>query len=280
MNRTGSMGSCVGPAVTTTVRPARSRSRPTALSTARKTSSGSLIRPRPSSPAAREPVAGPTITAPRAASVRRCSWVAGCSYIPVCMAGATTSGHLASSSVDVTMSSARPRARRAITFAVAGATTATSASCARRTCRTRSGSSKTSVRAFRPVRPPPALGSMSASPRPVWLLDALLEALGALVADLAFGDLLEGDGERLVPQPGVLGQRRHEFAAALAELGVVRVDLAGPFGGKGHEAELGVDGREEVVDLRLDHSVGSFRFARAFALVSADFRSGARTVRV
>ena len=55
MNRTGSIGSCVGPAVTSIRTPSRSCRRATARSTARKMSSGSARRPRPSSPAASGP---------------------------------------------------------------------------------------------------------------------------------------------------------------------------------------------------------------------------------
>jgi hypothetical protein len=61
--------------------------------------------------------------------------------MPVCIAGAITSGHVASSNVVDRRSSASPWASFAITFAVAGATTATSASCARRTWRTSPGRS-------------------------------------------------------------------------------------------------------------------------------------------
>ena len=49
--------------------------------------------------------------------------------------------------------------------------------------------------------------------------------LGSLVVDLPFGDLLERDRERLVREAG-LDQRRHELAAAFAELVVVGVDLS------------------------------------------------------
>ncbi len=71
--------------------------------------------------------------------------MAGCSHIPLCMAGARTSGHEASSSVEVNRSSAIPCASFASVFAVAGATTATSASCASRTCGTPPDASHRSV---------------------------------------------------------------------------------------------------------------------------------------
>src|SRR5512141_1791735 len=77
-------------------------------------------------------------------------------------------------------------------------------------------------------------------------------AIGAVGEDLALTDLLEGDRKRLVAQAR-LDERRDELRAALAELVVVRVDLSGPLGRQDHQRVLGVDLREEVVDLRLDH---------------------------
>jgi hypothetical protein len=40
---------------------------------------------------------------------------------------------------------------------------------------------------------------------------------------------------------------------ALAELGEVGIDLAAPLGGDDHEGVLGVDVREQRLDLWLDH---------------------------
>src|SRR5437588_5284295 len=217
--------------------------------------------------------------------------VASFSYIPVCMAGAITMGQRTSSIVDVSKSSAIPNASFAITFAVAGAITTTSASCAMRTCRTLSGSSNTSVRTGLPesaanVASPtnlvaPAVITTCTS-APAWrsllvrmaalyaaippvtprrtrlpdsgdLLDA--DTLGPLEDDLALGDLLHRDRQRLVLQSARLDERRHELAAALAELAVVRVDLARPLRRQDHQRVLGIHplGAEEVVDLRFDH---------------------------
>src|SRR5690606_32191724 len=64
--------------------------------------------------------------------------------------------------------------------------------------------------------------------------------------DLALGDLLEGDRQRLVRVGH--DQRRDVLAEALAELAVVLVDLAGALGGEVDEVELGVHGVHEVVD--------------------------------
>ena len=84
-------------------------------------------------------------TAPRRRSVATFSWVAGCSHISVCMAGAKTTGQRAVSSVLVSRSSARPWAALASMSAVAGATTTRSAPCPMRTCGTSWTSSQTSV---------------------------------------------------------------------------------------------------------------------------------------
>src|SRR5438309_9479822 len=78
------------------------------------------------------------------------------------------------------------------------------------------------------------------------------DLLGALVIDLALGDLLEGDRERLVAEAG-LDERRHELASPLTELVVVRVDFACALGRQDHQGVLGVDGGEQIIDLRFDH---------------------------
>src|SRR5688500_13223975 len=81
---------------------------------------------------------------------------------------------------------------------------------------------------------------------------AVDRVLDALVVDLPLGDLLESERERLVRE-AALHERRHELAAPLAELVVVRVDLAGAFRGQDHQRVLGVNGSEQVVDLWFDH---------------------------
>ena len=81
--------------------------------------------------------------APRRRSSDTFAWVAGCSHISVCMAGAYRTGHLAVSSVAVSRSPAIPAAARAIRSAVAGATRTRSADCPSRTC----GTSATPVQA-------------------------------------------------------------------------------------------------------------------------------------
>jgi hypothetical protein len=103
------------------------------------------MRPVPSSPAASEPCAGPTMRAPRDNSAVTLACVAGCSHIPVCIAGRGRAGSSPRATSTVSRSSAMPCASLAITFAVAGATTAMSASWASRTCRTTPGSSHRSV---------------------------------------------------------------------------------------------------------------------------------------
>ena len=70
------------------------------------------------------------------------------------MAGATTNGHLAATMVVVKGSSAKPKASLAMQWTVAGATTITSAWCARATCSTlySESGSKVSVTTTRCVR--------------------------------------------------------------------------------------------------------------------------------
>ena len=153
MNRTGSRYSRVPPAETTTRSPARScagappcSSRRASRSPARaKISAGSGSRPLPVSAPVRRPSAGSMTTAPRERSVATLAWVAGCSHISVCIAGANTTGQRAVSSVLVSRSSASPWAAFAIRSAVAGATTTSSASWPIRTCGTSWTSAHTSV---------------------------------------------------------------------------------------------------------------------------------------
>ena len=54
------------------------------------------------------PDAGGTTCTPRSVSVATLAWVAGCSHISVCIAGANTTGQRAVSRVLVSRSSARP----------------------------------------------------------------------------------------------------------------------------------------------------------------------------
>ncbi len=90
--------------------------------------------------------------APRRRSVATFSWVAGCSHISVCIAGAKTTGQRAVSSVFVSRSSASPWAALASMSAVAGATTTRSAPWPMRTCGTSWTVSHTSVEAGFPDR--------------------------------------------------------------------------------------------------------------------------------
>ena len=82
---------------------------------------------------------------PRSRRVATFAWVAACSHISVCIAGANTTGHRAVSSVLVSRSSARPCAALASRSAVAGATTTRSADWPIRTCGTSWTFSHTSV---------------------------------------------------------------------------------------------------------------------------------------
>ena len=91
-----------------------------------KISSGSAMRPTPSSPSASSPSAGPTSSTPRARSVATFSCVAGWSHMRVFIAGATSTGPACARTASVSTSSARPCAMRASVFAVSGATTSRS----------------------------------------------------------------------------------------------------------------------------------------------------------
>ncbi len=140
MNRTGSISSRVPPADTTMRRPARSAVKgpmaPRASSLVAAASPGSGRRPGPLSAPVSRPDAGSSTRQPRPRRRATLSWVAGCSHISVCMAGANTTGQRAISRTEVSRSSARPVAARASRSAVAGATKPKSASAPRRTCGT------------------------------------------------------------------------------------------------------------------------------------------------
>ncbi len=71
--------------------------------------------------------AGPTARMPRARRAARFSWVTGFRHMRVFIAGATSTGQVAASTVVVTASSAMPARIRATRSAVAGATTTRSA---------------------------------------------------------------------------------------------------------------------------------------------------------
>ena len=124
MNRTGSIGSRVPPADTTTRTPARSPVRPARrLPSGRRTghaaagrarcptiTDGSASRPAPMSPPASRPSSGGTTVTPRERRTARLCWTAGCSHISVCMAGQTTTGAAVAIRVAVSRSSAKPPA--------------------------------------------------------------------------------------------------------------------------------------------------------------------------
>ncbi len=122
MTRTGSIGSSVGPAVTSTRLPASAFGWNQASISA-TIAAGSIMRPMPTSPQAWSPDAGPAKATPSSCSCRTLRWVAGLSHISTFIAGATISAQRrASTSVD-SRSSARPCATLARKSALAGATT-------------------------------------------------------------------------------------------------------------------------------------------------------------
>ena len=134
--RTGSSGSSVGPAVTSTVSPSRSRGRFSSARTAAAIRSGSARRPGPTMPQARAPSSGSTMVCPRPRKVSRLRRVAGWFHMLVFIAGASTTGPVKARYRVERKSSARPWANFASRSAVAGATTRAWASCATRMCST------------------------------------------------------------------------------------------------------------------------------------------------
>ena len=138
MYRTGSMGSRVGPAVTSSRSPARSRTGASRRRSASTISSTSGNRPLPLWPEARAPVSGSSTVTPRRRNVTTLAATAGWSHMPPSIAGTMSTGARAASSRVVRKSSAMPWAALARTFAVAGATTTAWQRSARATCSTAS----------------------------------------------------------------------------------------------------------------------------------------------
>ena len=97
-------------------------------------SSRSARRPFPSVPQASAPVPGSTTLNPLARSLAMFSCVMLFSHMFTFMAGARMMGALVASTEQVSMSSAMPAASLAMTLAVAGAMTTTSARSARAMC--------------------------------------------------------------------------------------------------------------------------------------------------
>jgi hypothetical protein len=121
MPRTGSIASKVGPAVTSTRLPA-STPLPNSPETASWISTGSSMRPGPTSPQACSPASGPRMSTPSVRSWARLRWVAACAHISRFIAGATASRQVRARQRVASRSSARPWARRARKSAEAGAT--------------------------------------------------------------------------------------------------------------------------------------------------------------
>src|SRR6201992_1614799 len=79
--------------------------------------------------------------------------------------------------------------------------------------------------------------------------------VGVLDREQPVADLAQRDRQRLLLDPG-LDQRAHVLPQALAELGVVSVDLARPLRGHDHELVLAVHDVEKIVDRRVDDAIG------------------------
>ena len=82
MKRTGSSGSRVPPALTTTCSPSRSPARAKRRSTASTMLDGSARRPTPVRPDASAPTSGSTMQCPKPRSVSTLRWVAGWVHMP------------------------------------------------------------------------------------------------------------------------------------------------------------------------------------------------------
>jgi hypothetical protein len=136
MPRTGSIGSKVGPAVTSTRLPASGFGRKKPISSS-SNSSGSSMRPSPTSPQACSPLAGPRMCVPSARSCATLRCVAGCAHISRFIAGAISNGHDSSGRARhsrLSRSSARPCSSFAMKSALAGATSTASACRVRLMC--------------------------------------------------------------------------------------------------------------------------------------------------
>ena len=117
MNRTGSMGSRVPPAVTSTLSPARSPVAPDGPVPARTAAAAATIVGGIGQAAGADVAAGQaarlsgsTTCTPLDRRTARLSCTAACSHISVCIAGATSTGARVASSVLVSRSSLMPAA--------------------------------------------------------------------------------------------------------------------------------------------------------------------------
>src|SRR3954452_24515250 len=99
----------------------------------------------------------------------------------------------------------------------------------------------------------------------------LSRRLAVAVLDLALGDFLQGDRQV------VLGDRLHHgrrvlLEGPLAEVVVVRVDLAGALGGHDHARVIGVDMLEQSIDAGGDHRAPVYSRTRATKSSAASSR--------
>src|SRR3954470_11741988 len=97
-------------------------------------------------------------------------------------------------------------------------------------------------------------------------------ALSVLVLDLARGDFLEGD-RQVVLADGLDHRRRELVERPLAQVVVVRVDLARALGGDENRRVVGVDVVEQLVDAGTDHGVSVPRTRAASSSPASSSRS-------
>src|ERR1044072_915971 len=96
------------------------------------------------------------------------------------------------------------------------------------------------------------------------------------VLDLAARDLFQGDGQ-VVLRAGVHHRRRELLERALAEVVVVRVDLARALGGHGHAGVWGVHVLQQAVGAGGDQEAPAVRFEASDASAERTTSSSAAT---
>src|SRR4051794_33111667 len=100
---------------------------------------------------------------------------------------------------------------------------------------------------------------------------SLRRRLPVAVLDLALGDFLQGD-RQVVLGDGLHHRGRVLLEGPLAEVVVVRVDLAGALGGHDHARVVGVDVLEQSIDAGRDHRTPVYSRTSATNAVTASSR--------
>src|SRR3954451_24780078 len=98
-----------------------------------------------------------------------------------------------------------------------------------------------------------------------------MRSLAVAVLDLALSDFLQGD-RQVVLRRRLHHGRRVLLERPLAEVVVVRVDLAGALGGHDHARVVGVDVLEQSIDAGRDHRTPVYSRTSATNAVTASSR--------